>query len=271
MFLFNAMTKDIEKIETIIKQVFINLKINIEDNAMIACYGSLATNTMNDFSDIDLLYIHNQKEGPRRLSAALHETSVTVYAISRDDFFQDGHNKFGGFFCVKLFNPCVIFPDNKGNRHLIRGAIGEFFGAYAAELASLESVRIFKREQLLKHVIKSYFAICPGYASYFLRYYMLDNFTEIWKLMSEEVEKSFLQVNVVKEHSPGMYQYAIVDRSVQERKVLSIARFWAFGVSSHNNDYNFPDKYFFKSKEYIEKNQLQEKYYEMLAFLSNEV
>lgn len=235
-------------------------------------YGSLVTNKLHEHSDIDLLFIHDSVGTPRRVQATYVGRPVTIYVVPLHDFQEDGLNRrYGGYFSGKVLNPFLHSGKLLTTDSLLKvGA--EFIGIFAAAQAAKRHMHYATPDALVADMILAFVALCPPYASYFLRYFISDQFHAIWESMKELIPQGFLDAGIVHRLPDNLFEYQHLPpaEEVHRYKVLSIARFWAFGTHCHGS-YRFPDYYTEKAESFIVQNRLQDSLRAMEAFLQDKV
>lgn len=229
---------------------YLKNKLNLY-SGFFCLYGSYATNTENNLSDIDLLYIDNSIEKAHRISEKYNNIDISLYNVSERDLINDSKGTFGGFFCGKLFNPHILIEASKFQEKLINKCIANYF-------KNLMSNHFFKKnffytsDDILKRCINVYIDLYPEYFAYIMRLKESENFNVIWN----KWKKGFIQ---------NLNEYDIISKKGQRYRINKlinfnyynilktdyISRFWIFAAISHNSNLNFYDYYKNKNKNYI--------------------
>lgn len=230
------------------------------DDGYYCIYGSYATCSQNDFSDIDILYISNSIEKPIRVGTSYNEIKITVYKVSEKHLLQDAKGKYGGFFCGKMFNPHVVFPTNKRNETFIDNCVAKFFSSILKE-PYFKLNKGYNEDEILKNMINLYIELYPEYFAYVMRLVNIANFNNIWKLWRKKIISSLLENKLLKQESDKFYFNKNISlKKFNKLKINYISRFWIFGAISHNSNLDFYDFYVNKNLDYIIKNKnLREK------------
>jgi hypothetical protein len=230
-------------------------------------YGSVATSTMNENSDIDVFMINDASNCPTRLSDEFMNYPITIYSVSMRDIILDGEEKkYGGFFICKLLCGYIIFGSNKLKLKIeIQRLLGEYFKDCIGSI-SIKKNNI-NPDNILADCFKTYLDFFPHFDKYILKLYTSNNFGKIWQDLKLEIFNSLLLVNAISLDSYGNVAYKQTHyEEYNKLKTKVIARFWVFASLLHN-DIEFPDYYFSNCERFIKDNE--EKYNNMICFLTN--
>lgn len=239
------------------------------DGGFWICYGSFVLNQQTPESDLDLLYIHNRLASVRRIQSSFEDHSVTAYSLSRNDFASDGEQGlFGGYFGGKVLNPHAVFFASQEDKDMVAKVGGTFIGPFAAAMAKKEERETATRANLVADSVLARFHLCPWYQSYFLRYYILSVFPQLWERMKGAITSSFVKAQVVTQEG-GSFRYCrtLSDEELHQKTIASVARFWALGSSLHGGMPDFPAFYMQKAEQYVRENHLEARCEEMMQFL----
>lgn len=240
-----------------------------DDGSFWVCYGSFVLNQQTPESDLDLLYIHNRMTAVRRIQSSFEGRSVTVYSLSRNNFASDGEQGlFGGYFGGKVLNPHAVLLASQEDKNMVAKVGGAFIGPFAAEMAKRQERKIAMQANLVADSVLARFHLCPWYQSYFLRYYILPVFPQLWERMNEAITSFFIKAQVVTQEGDGFrYCPTLSDEELHRKTIVSVARFWALGSSLHGGMPDFPAFYMQKAEQYIRENHLEVRCEEMMQFL----
>lgn len=240
-----------------------------DDGSFWVCYGSFVLNQQTPESDLDLLCIHTQPTAVRRIQSSFEGHPVTIYSLNRNDFVIDGKQKtFGGYFAGKVLNPHVMFLTSQKDRDVVIEIGGVFVGPFAAAMAEKRRRGLATSANLAADSTLARFHLCPWYRSYFLRYYTLPSFQQLWRRMAEVTTLSFLKAGIVTQSgSEFRYQHTPSEEELHESTLEAAARFWALGSSLHGGMPDFPAFYMQKAEQYVRDNNLEDRLEEMLRFL----
>lgn len=221
-------------------------------NGFFCIYGSYATNTQNNNSDIDLLFIHRTNcSNLKRTSEKYNNIPISFYELSVKDLNDDANGKYGGFFCGKIFNPSIFVDSINEDENIIQKTIATYFGNLVNEKhCSLD--KKYTADEILKNSICSYIELYPEYFSYILRLLENDNFINIWNKWKNEFTNILIHENIInKNNNKYIYNKVCSDEKFNRIKVDYISRFWIYGAISHNSDVGFYDYYKNKNMKYI--------------------
>lgn len=234
-------------------------KENDMNNGYFCIYGSYATDSQNDLSDIDILYISKSIEEPTRIGTLYNKIKVTIYKVSENHLLQVSRGKYGGYFCGKMFNPHIAFPDNEKNTNFIDSCVAIFFSNILKEsLCKLN--RVYSEDEILKSMINLYMELYPEYFAYVMRLMKIDDFNSIWDLWKKRIVSSLLIKNVIKQiNDKFCFNKNVTSAKFDKLKINYISRFWVFGSVSHNSNLNFYDFYVSKNTNYIIENNFLRK------------
>lgn len=239
------------------------------DGSFWICYGSFILNQQTSESDLDLLYIHNRLTAARRIQSSFEGRPVTIYSLSRKDFASDGeYGIFGGYFGGKILNPHAVFLASQEDRDMVAKVGGAFIGPFAGAMAKKWGRKSATRANLVADSVFARFHLCPWYQSYFLRYYTLPIFPQLWERMEEAITSSLIKAQVVtQDGNYSRYLHTLSDEELHQKTIASVARFWALGCSLHGGMPDFPAFYMQKAEQYVRENHLEARREEMMLFL----
>lgn len=239
------------------------------DGSFWVCYGSFVLNQQTTESDLDLLCIHTLPNAARRIQSSFEGYPVTIYSLNRNDFVSDGRQRtFGGYFGGKVLNPHVVFLASQKDRDMVAEVGGAFIGPFSAAMVGKREGVFATSENLAADSVLARFHLCPWYRSYFLRYYILPSFQQLWGKMVEMTTLSFLKAGVVMQSgSEFRYQHTPSEEELHESTLAVAARFWALGSSLHGGMPDFPAFYMQKAEQYVKENNLEDRLEEMIRFL----
>lgn len=229
---------------------YLKNKCNL-NKGFFCIYGSYATDSQNNNSDIDILYIDKETVQPLREGHIYNGIDITVYKISENILCDDSHGKYGGFFCGKLFNPHLIFGGDKDSQLFIDQCICIFFSNLLSN-SFCDLNEKYTADDILKKCIIIYCCLYPEYLAYLMRLKKTNNFNIIWNKWKKWLVSIFLKNNIIYSQISSKYNYCkVIDNQLFERKKIDyISRFWSFGAISHNN-ISFYDYYKSKNLNYI--------------------
>lgn len=217
-------------------------------------YGSYATNSQNETSDIDILYVSNSIQTPFRIGTKYKDVKITVYEISEQILINDSNGKYGGFFCGKMFNPHLVFPYKQSTSDFIDNCVSKFFSKILSEDLCLKNVE-FSDDDILKICIKLYMKLYPEYFAYIMRLINISNFEDIWHNWKNKIINSLIKNNIILEREKKYLFFKNIDKErIDKLKISYISRFWIFGAISHDCDHSFYDFYVKKNTKYMSKN-----------------
>ena len=221
-------------------------------NGFFCIYGSYATGTQHDKSDIDLLFIHRtEKSKLKRTSEKFNDISISFYEISLKDLKDDANGKYGGFFCGKMFNPHKLFDCTADDEQIISKSISVFFSNIFGE-KHCKFKYDYTPDEILKNSIRIYFDLYPEFYAYIMRLMNSSNFKLIWNEWVKYYINILLDNNIIKKTENGYSYVNLV--SVEKFEIIKrdyISRFWIYGAVSHNSNTDFYDFYKNKNKDYI--------------------
>lgn len=235
--------------------LFLKNEKNMNDG-YFCIYGSYATCSQNENSDIDILYVSNSIKTPKRISSLYKKIKITVYKLSEDHLLQDAKGKYGGFFCGKMFNPHIIFPYSRRNNIFIDNCVTTFFSRLLDE-SSFKLDNEYDEDEVLKKLINVYMELYPEYFAYIMRLVNINNFNSIWETWRKRTIFSLLMNNILAKKDDKFYfKKNIPVAKFNKLKISYVSRFWIFGAISHSSNLDFYDFYVNKNVDYITKNKI---------------
>ena len=230
---------------------YLKNKYNLE-KGFFCIYGSYATNTQNEDSDIDMLYIYRCNASKlKRTSENYNKIPISFYELSFKDLRDDANGKYGGFFCGKIFNPSLFVDNTNEDNKIIQNAVATFFSRLISERHCIIN-KNYTSDEILKNSICSYIELYPEYFSYILRLMVNDEFENIWNQWKKVYVNILISKNVIKKENNKYTYKKIHSKETFERiRIDYISRFWIYGAVSHNAKLDFYDYYKSKNKEYI--------------------
>ena len=247
-----------EFIEEVINELKKEIIFQKYPNGFYMVYGSYVIREENENSDMDVIYIHKINEPPFRKQLYYNSIPVTIYFLSRFDFEADSTGKYGGYFVGKALNPHIIISSNNFDHMFIYKCCGRFIGEIANYTSLKKQNHEYELNQIVKDVFSGYLKICPPYISYLVRYNVAKNKDIIANWIIENVKRSLIISNSIKQIDVNKYVYNnILSQNEYEQNMIDyVASFWSFGALSHN-DMNFYKHYKNKNYQYIINNNYQ--------------
>lgn len=242
-------------------------------NGYWVCYGSFATNSFNEKSDIDLLYVHMKDDlSSSRVQEYVLGRPVTVYALSEKDLSRDGKDAlYGGYYAGKLLNPFAVFKGTEKSFSVLASVVAGFIAPFAAQQRKQLGIEAPSPSAVYADCIKGYLSICPWYQNYFLRLMSLSNFLNVWDKMSRFTTTALERNNSI-EKAGDIYIYRenLSNYVSQEEILKRSARFWSLGAIFHGQDSSFVDFYIEKSIGSMHSSDIKGEITRMRNFLNQE-
>jgi hypothetical protein len=212
--------------------------------------GGYATNSQNPSSDLDLLYFYEGNGVFSRFKKVINGIEVSLCTAPAAMLETDGsERRFGGYFSAKCLNPHHFFnPDSYIINRVFKSA-GEFMAPLASYPASLTGKKTFSAEELAALMIVVFSSMRSGYFSYFLSYFVLDNFIEIWRQLADDTARAFLASGVITNSDRNRYSF-IASKSLKNfkdyhlKRLEADSRHWSFASYTHSGDYTFQDTFY---------------------------
>ena len=234
---------------------YLKTKYNLY-NGFFCVYGSYATDSQTNKSDVDLLYIHITSESKLcRYSELYNKINISFYQLSLKDLIDDSNGLYGGFFCGKLFNPHIIIENTDKNLKIVQKYIACFFSKLLNKKFYFLN-RAYTSDEILKNSINLYIDLYNEYFAYIMRLVNLENFENIWKKWKKQHISLLMNEKVIKKIGNKYYYTDLCEENEYIMKRTDyISRFWIYGAVSHNSDIKFYDFYKIKNQRYIKNNE----------------
>lgn len=237
------------------------------ENSFWACYGSYVINQQRETSDIDVLHVHSKRTPANRVQGYYKGVPITIYSLSRFALLSDGIKKlYGGYFSGKLLNPFVLYSSNAEDYQLALATAGGFISDFAAWVSGSKKGEICTAENITADSVLARLHVCPWYASYFVRYFALDNFPALWQHMIEVIPQAMVASGKVVKVADS-YMYVDEPVNMHSQMIQSVARFWSLGSCLHKCMPNFPDYYIQKANKFLAQSEIKHLVPHMNSFL----
>lgn len=237
-------------------------------------FGSYVINTNTTESDMDIIGIHESFLNKRRYVFYHNNIPVHFNAINMGDLRDDGESRlYGGYFTGKIINPHIFLYGNSKEIHDAVYNAGKFIGPLAGYIGKISTDTSFSRSQITAFVFIAYLSTDPSFDSYFLSYFISQEFEKIWECLQEDTINMLIASGSIR-HVGNKYIFSDSFISYKyfhfERMRIS-ARHWSYGAICHDNDRKFPDTIFSKANMKLKNIDPEgKKYASMLSFLKEQ-
>lgn len=268
------LSKNISVIEEAIKILSSKMGVSDPKEILWLVFGSYVINMNTAESDMDIIGIHESFTNKKRYIFSHNNVPIHFNAINMDDLKDDGECRlYGGYFTGKIINPHIFLYGNSKEIHDAIFNAGKFIGPLAGYISKISTDTSFSRSQITAFIFIAYLSTDPSFDSYFLNYFISQEFEKIWEYLQEDT-LNMLNVSESIKCVDGKYIFVDSFTSYKdfhfERMKIS-ARHWSYGAICHDNDRKFQDVIFSKANINLKKVDPDgKKYASMLSFLKEQ-
>ncbi|OGI76823.1 hypothetical protein A3C57_00350 [Candidatus Nomurabacteria bacterium RIFCSPHIGHO2_02_FULL_33_12] len=245
-----VLSNNMSIIEEVIKILSNETRVLNPKEILWLVFGSYVINTNTTESDIDIIGIHKSFINKKRYVFNHKNIPIHFNAINMDDLKDDGESRlYGGYFTGKIINPHIfLYGNSKEINDSIYNA-GKFIGPLAGYISKISTDTSFSQSQITAFVFIAYLSTDPSFDSYFLNYFISQEFEKIWECLQKNTVKMLIISGSIQRVDN---KYIFTDSFFSykdfhfERMKIS-ARHWSYGVICHDNDIKFPDTMFTKA------------------------